>query len=327
LRFTSTDNTIAAASSANSDAVAAAGASVYEWPVETRYYSSRLRIRCAREESIHVPNVLSRLQHLDVADADSDEENAGRRREQSVVSNEKVAGYGYDDVQSLLADDCEALLILFDSSVEGSFATVRQHGGLISSLRCDIVACVDVCTDESRVRELPEADNEWRRKRFVELITLAPTAMDNNANEFGFARVRDLLYAHSWRNTTQRKVVERRPTTANGGDVNARRLHGDDEDNDIMNNGHSRGRNGNDNGVVHVDDDAVHDDDIAAAADDRDSNTPRLSDLATFDAAMSELSRASTSDVHSLTRDERHARAQRLLNQFLDAAGLDLNDL
>jgi hypothetical protein len=72
--------------------------------------------------------------------------------------------------------------VLFDSSVEGSFENVRRHGGLIASLRCDIVACVDVCTDATRVRELADADTEWCRKRFVELITLAPTTIDSNEN-------------------------------------------------------------------------------------------------------------------------------------------------
>jgi hypothetical protein len=125
--------------------------------------------------------------------------------------------------------------------------------------------------------------------------------------------VRDLLYAHSWRNTSQRKVAERRPTANT-----QQHMRSDDEERDVVvNDGHSDSHNGN--GVIHVDDEIVH--------DDRDDNEPRLSDLASFDAAMSELSRASAGDVRSLSRDERHARAHRLLSQFLDAAGLDMNEL
>lgn len=329
-----------------------APALAYEWPVETRYYSANLRLRCAARESRHVDALLGALVAVDAHatdvanskaaendtelssddddDADVDAQGSGqRRRRRRRELATPFACFGFDSLDAL-AEHCEALIVVYDSSSSSSssshdapFERVRRHAALIDELGCEIVVVVDCCGDATRARALSDADTDWCRARFVEHIALAPPAAtsderdQDDANgvsrahrnsryvslsasslataDYGFARVRDVLHAHSWRSASMRKPAARtvaRPVEADEAE----------ERSDVV-----------------VDD-----------GDDNDDETNERQ-MAAFEAALGELGDATTttseSTAASASFEARHARAMRVLAQFAAAGGLNLDDL
>lgn len=76
-------------------------------------------------------------------------------------------------------------------------------------------------------------------------------------------------------------------------------------------------------GDFNVDNDAVDND---ADADDL-AERATGDELAAFEATMLALGAQTRDDVAALSRDARHERAQRLLAQFLQVAGLSIDDV